>query len=71
MGDSSNGRDRLLTAEQVGEMYQVPKTWVYGRTRKRGSEKLPCVKLGKYVRFQQGAVEEYMEQHRVGAKTNA
>ncbi len=68
MGNSSNGRDRLLTAEQVGEMYQVPKSWVYGRTRKRGVERLPHLKLGKYLRFEEGAVREFLERQRVVRK---
>ena len=68
MGNSSNGRDRLLTAEQVGEMYQVPKSWVYGRTRKRGVERLPHLKLGKYLRFEEGAVREFLERQKVSVR---
>jgi predicted DNA-binding transcriptional regulator AlpA len=60
---------KLLTAEQVGEMYQVPKSWVYGRTRKRGAERLPHLKVGKYVRFEEGAVREFLERQRVVKKT--
>ena len=62
-GSSSNGR--LLTAEQVDEMYQVPKSWVYGRTRKRGVERLPHFKLGKYLRFEEGAVREFLERQKL------
>ena len=45
--DGSNGTGRLLTAEQVGELLNVPKSWVYERTRRRGLERLPHLKLGK------------------------
>ena len=65
MGNSSNNRDRLLTAEQVAEMYQVPKSWVYGRVRKRGVERLPHLKLGKYLRFEEGAVREFLERQKL------
>ncbi len=60
--------EKLLTAEQVGEMYQVPKSWVYGRTRKRGVERLPHLKLGKYLRFEEGPVREFLERQRVVKK---
>ena len=62
---SKNGTGRLLTVEQVAEMYQVPKSWVYGRVRKRGLERLPHLKLGKYVRFEEGAVREFLERLKV------
>ena len=68
MGNSSNGRDRLLTVEQVAEIYQVPKSWVYGRTRKRGVERLPHLKLGKYLRFEEGAVREFLERQKVSVR---
>ena len=70
MGNSSNGRDRLLTAEQVAEMYQVPKSWVYGRTRKRGVERLPHLKLGKYLRFEEAAVREFLERQKVSVRNS-
>ncbi len=65
-GSSVNGR--LLTVEQVAEMYQVPKSWVYGRTRKRGVEGLPHLKLGKYLRFEEGAVREFLERQKVSVR---
>ena len=65
---SKNGTGRLLTVEQVAEMYQVPKSWVYGRTRKRGVERLPHLKLGKYLRFEEGAVREFLERQKVSVK---
>jgi excisionase family DNA binding protein len=57
---------RLLTAEEVAEMLQVPRSWVYERTRRRGLERLPHIKLGKYVRFEEGAVQEYLERLKAG-----
>ncbi len=66
--DGSNGTGRLLTVEQVAEMYQVPKSWVYGRTRKRGVERLPHLKLGKYLRFEEGAVREFLERQKVSVR---
>jgi len=46
----------LLTAEQVGERWQVPKAHVY-RLAREG--KVPCVAVGRYRRFQLAAIEAF------------
>jgi predicted DNA-binding transcriptional regulator AlpA len=38
----------LLTVEEVAALLQVPRSWVYDRTRKRGVERIPGFRLGKY-----------------------
>ncbi len=58
--------NRLLTVGEVAELLRVPRSWVYERTRKRGLERLPHLKLGKYLRFEEGAVREFLEQQREG-----
>ncbi len=68
MSDNGNGIPRLLTVEQVAEMWQLPRSWVYERTRRRGIERLPHLKLGKYVRFEEKAVRQFLEQRQVGTK---
>lgn len=63
--DNGNGTGRLLTVRQVAELLQVSPSWVYGRTRRRGRDQLPHLKLGKYVRFDERAVQEFLEHRRV------
>lgn len=70
-GNGLQGLGRLLTVGEVAELMRVPKSWVYGRTRKRGLERLPHVKLGKYVRFDEAAVREFIERLKIGARPNA
>lgn len=50
--------DRLLTADEVASLLRVTKAWVYAETR-RGV--LPHVRLGRYVRFREAAVREWVE----------
>ena len=38
----------LLNAQQAGELLNVPKTWILAEAR---AERLPHVRLGRYVRF--------------------
>lgn len=71
MPQQVNQRDRLLTVEQVAEMWQLPRSWIYERTRRRGLEQLPHFKLGKYLRFEETAVQEYLDRQRIGARPNA
>ena len=54
----------LLTVDEVAALFKVPKSWVYERTRRRGADRLPFMKLGKYVRFEAGAVQTYLARQR-------
>lgn len=45
--------ERLLTIQQVADILHVPVSWVYGRTRRRSTERLPGIRLGKYWRFRE------------------
>ena len=63
---NNNSAPSLLTVEQVAEMWQLPRSWIYERTRRRGLEQLPHFKMGKYLRFEGKAVEEFLERQRRG-----
>ena len=63
-GGERKDRNRLLTVREVAEVLQVPASWVYGRMRKRSSERLPGYRLGKYWRFCGDEVLAWVECHR-------
>jgi excisionase family DNA binding protein len=63
-GLRADGLDELLTPDDVAALLQVPKSWVYERTRRRGPQRLPFVKLGKYVRFEVEAVRAFLARQR-------
>jgi excisionase family DNA binding protein len=48
---------RLLDAREVAELLAVPKSWVLESAR---SGAMPCVRLGRYVRFDQADVETWL-----------
>lgn len=48
--------DRLLTAEQLAERWQVNPAHVYRLSRE---EKIPAVKLGRYYRYRLDAIERF------------
>ena len=50
----------LMTVEEVARRLKVPPSWIYRRTRLRGSDRIPHVKLGKYLRFDPSVIDEWL-----------
>jgi excisionase family DNA binding protein len=61
----------LLTVDEVAELLKVPCGWVYERTRLRGLNRLPGFRLGKYWRFKETEIFDWLERQRVGGRANA
>lgn len=55
--DADRNRSRLLTAAEVAERLRVTPGWVYAATR---ANRLPHVRLGRYVRFRADAIERWL-----------
>ena len=53
--------DELLTVEEVAFLLKVPKSWIYEHTRESVGQRLPHIKLGKYLRFFEGEVREFLK----------
>lgn len=49
--------DRLLTAEEIAERLGVTPQWVWAQAR---AGAIPHVRLGRYRRFRESAVEEWL-----------
>ena len=47
---------RLLTAEQAAELLAVPSSWLLREAR---ADRVPHVRLGRYVRFDPQALESW------------
>lgn len=60
----------ILTPEQLAERLQVSKSWVFEQTRNRArirnKRPLPCIRLGKYLRFSWCQVSEWLQQSQAG-----
>ena len=52
----------LLTLEELAQKLKVRKSWVYARTRETGPRSMPRLKAGKYLRFQEQAVVEWLRE---------
>ena len=53
--------DNLLTPEEVAERLKVPESWVYEKTRARCRNPIPCMRLGRYIRFDWYAVINWLQ----------
>jgi excisionase family DNA binding protein len=53
--------NRLLTAEEIAERLNVPTSWVYSAAR---NGELPAVRLGRYVRFDESDVADWVDAQR-------
>lgn len=54
----------LLTVDEVAALLKVSRSWIYEHTRARGipaAQRLPHIKIGKYVRFDKRAVRSFLD----------
>ena len=55
--------DRLLTADEVAERLGMKTEWVWVQAR---ADRIPHVRLGRYRRFRESAVEEWLRELETG-----
>ena len=55
---------RLLTVEEVASLLNVPQKWVYRRVGLRPPDGIPYVKVGKYLRFRECDLIDFVERLR-------
>lgn len=55
---------RLLTVAEVAALLNVPRKWVYRRVVLKPPEGIPHIKVGKYLRFRESDLRNYVERLR-------
>ena len=63
-GTGGNSMGRLLSVEEVASLLKVPRKWVYRRVGLRPPDGLPYLKVGKYLRFWENDLRDYVERLR-------
>ena len=51
----------LLTVTELAKDLKVKKSWVYSRTRVKGKKAIPCLRVGKYIRFRSEEVLKWLK----------
>jgi len=46
----------FMDVAETARVLKVHVSWVYERTRRRGQDRIPHIKLGKYLRFDRSEV---------------
>jgi excisionase family DNA binding protein len=64
----SLGDDALLTVHDTARLLKVSVTWVYEHVRPDTEDRLPFVKLGKYLRFDMRDLREYIDARRQASR---
>lgn len=52
--------EKLLTVKEMAEIFKVPTSWLYSRTRETGPGTIPRIKVGKYLRFEPDKVLDWV-----------
>jgi len=57
----------IIDSKELALRLRVPESWVRDRVRARSDDRLPYVKIGRYVRFEWGSQDlvEWWARHRV------
>ncbi len=59
---------KLYTAEQAAEVLSVPASWLMREAR---AERVPHVRLGRYVRFEPDTLSEWLATQACGPRTGS
>lgn len=66
--NGGNGSPELIDSAELAARWRVPESWIRNHTRARTpkEERIPCVRLGRYVRFEWGSprLEEWLARKR-------
>ncbi len=57
--------DHLLTPEEAAEILRVKLSWLYQHTRRKSQDRIPFVKVGRYLRFREQDLVAYIESRKL------
>lgn len=60
--------NELLTVKEAARFLKVPVTWIYEHVRPESRDRLPSVKLGKYLRFDDRDLRAYVDAKRADSE---
>ena len=51
----------LVDISELAKKLGVRKSWIYSRTRLKGDDQIPCLRIGKYLRFEFNNVMQWLK----------
>jgi len=59
--DMSTWKDELLTGDELCQRLKIKKSFLYAPVRRKGPDAIPCIMIGKYLRYDLQAVKGWIE----------
>ena len=56
--------ERMVSVKELAAILNVPVSWIYERTRKGSNDRIPHVRIGKYIRFPEEMIRDFVEKHK-------
>jgi predicted DNA-binding transcriptional regulator AlpA len=53
---------QILTLSELAARLKVSERWVYEKSRRRCQNPLPCIRIGRYLRFDWNSVSAWLRQ---------
>ena len=63
--DTNQTVEHLLTPEGAVEILRVKLSWLYKDTRRRSQDRIPFIKIGRYLRFREQDLAAYIESRKL------
>ena len=57
----NNGNSELLTGDELCRVLKIKKSFLYAPVRRKGPDAVPCIRIGKYLRYDLNAVKGWIE----------
>ncbi len=67
MSTDTSDEEALLTVEDAAAFLGVEVGWVYEHTRPASRDRLPCLKIGKYLRFDRRDLRAWVDERRAAS----
>jgi hypothetical protein len=65
---SSHEQERIeiIDAKELARRWALPESWIREQSRARATDPVPCVRFGRYIRFEFGSpqLNRWLERHR-------
>lgn len=56
----NSGEDELLTGDELCQKLKIKKSFLYAPVRRKGPDAVPCIMIGKYLRYDLQAVKGWI-----------
>lgn len=56
----NTGEDEFMTGDELCRKLRIKKSFLYAPVRRKGPDAVPCIRIGKYLRYDLQAVKQWI-----------